>query len=56
VKKAKAIINRNIELLHPIVKKDRPMVGIEPSAILTFRDEYIDLATDENLGAGKIIE
>jgi len=29
------------------------MIGIEPSAILTFRDEYIDLATDENLTKAK---
>ena len=34
--------------MHPIVNKDRPLIGIEPSAIFTFRDEYIDLATDEN--------
>jgi len=53
VRKAKEIINKNIELLHPVVTDDRPMVGIEPSAILTFRDEYIDLATDENLTKAK---
>ncbi|HEX7903110.1 MAG TPA: FAD-binding oxidoreductase, partial [Chitinophagaceae bacterium] len=27
---------------------DAPIVGIEPSAILTLRDEYIDLATEQN--------
>jgi Fe-S oxidoreductase len=48
VRKAKAIVNKNIELLHPVVSAETPMIGIEPSAILTFRDEYIDLATDEN--------
>jgi Fe-S oxidoreductase len=26
---------------------ETPLIGIEPSAILTFRDEYPDLATDE---------
>ncbi len=31
------------------------MIGIEPSAILTFRDEYIDLATDENLSKAKAL-
>ncbi len=55
VRKAKAIINKNIELLHPIVSDEVPMVGIEPSAILTFRDEYIDLATDENLTKAKAL-
>ena len=55
VKKAKKIINRNIELLHPIVNKDRPLIGIEPSAIFTFRDEYIDLATNENWEKAKAL-
>ncbi|MGB3005774.1 MAG: FAD-linked oxidase C-terminal domain-containing protein, partial [Chitinophagaceae bacterium] len=53
VRKAKKIINRNIELLYPVVSETYPMIGIEPSAILTFRDEYIDLATDENLMKAK---
>ena len=53
VRKAKTIINTNIELLHPVVNASTPMIGIEPSAILTFRDEYIDLATDENLAKAK---
>jgi Fe-S oxidoreductase len=30
-----------------------PLIGIEPSAILTFRDEYPDLAEDELLDAAK---
>ena len=29
------------------------MIGIEPSAILTFRDEYPDLATDNNFEAAQ---
>jgi FAD/FMN-containing dehydrogenase/Fe-S oxidoreductase len=53
VRKAKEIINKNIELLHPVISDDTPMIGIEPSAILTFRDEYIDLATDGNLSKAK---
>ncbi|MEO7394752.1 MAG: FAD-linked oxidase C-terminal domain-containing protein, partial [Chitinophagaceae bacterium] len=53
VRKAKEIINKNIELLHPVVSAATPMIGIEPSAILTFRDEYIDLATDDNLTKAK---
>ncbi len=30
-----------------------PLIGIEPSAILTFRDEYIDLANDNNFEKAK---
>jgi Fe-S oxidoreductase len=35
------------------VNSETPLIGIEPSAILTFRDEYIDLADDENFNAAK---
>ncbi|TLX77496.1 FAD-binding oxidoreductase [Labilibacter sediminis] len=44
IKKAKRIANRNIELLAPMVSPLSPLIGIEPSAVLTFRDEYINLA------------
>jgi len=43
VKKAKQIANKNILLLKDIITKQMPLVGIEPSAILTFRDEYTEL-------------
>jgi Fe-S oxidoreductase len=36
-------------LLHPLITAETPLIGIEPSAILTFRDEYVDLADDEHL-------
>lgn len=55
VRKAKAIANKNIELLHPVISAEIPLIGIEPSAILTFRDEYIDLATDENFAKAKAL-
>lgn len=44
---AKKIANKNIRLLAPLINADTPLLGIEPSAILTFRDEYIDLADDD---------
>ncbi len=47
IKKAKKIANRNIELLAPMVSSLSPLVGIEPSAVLSFRDEYIDLVNDD---------
>jgi len=47
VRKAKEIANKNISLLYPVITEETPLIGIEPSAILTFRDEYIDLADDD---------
>ena len=49
VRKAKKIANENIALLSPLISDNNPLIGIEPSAILTFRDEYIDLADDNQL-------
>lgn len=49
VRKAKIIANKNIELLSTVVSDKSPLIGIEPSAILTFRDEYPDLASDQNV-------
>lgn len=53
VREAKKIVNKNLELLGPVISEDAPLVGIEPSAILTFRDEYPDLADDAQLAAAK---
>jgi Fe-S oxidoreductase len=53
VRKAKLIANKNIELLGSLVTEANPIVGLEPSAILTFRDEYPDLASDANLVQAK---
>jgi FAD/FMN-containing dehydrogenase/Fe-S oxidoreductase len=47
LKKAKRIANRNIEILAPMVSSQSPLIGIEPSAILTFRDEYVNLVKEE---------
>jgi Fe-S oxidoreductase len=44
LRKARKIANQNIRLLADLIDENTPLVGIEPSAILTFRDEYIDLA------------
>ncbi len=43
VKKAKQIAQSNVLLLKDVISGQSPLVGIEPSAILTFRDEYIEL-------------
>ncbi|MEO7119927.1 MAG: FAD-binding and (Fe-S)-binding domain-containing protein, partial [Ginsengibacter sp.] len=52
---AKVIANKNITSLCKIISAETPLIGIEPSAILTFRDEYIDLANDENFVAAKTL-
>lgn len=49
IRTAKKIVNKNIETLSKLVADDCPLIGIEPSAILSFRDEYPDLSTNENL-------
>ncbi len=51
VRDAQKIANENIELLFPLISEETPLIGVEPSSILTFRDEYPDLAYDKNLEA-----
>jgi len=47
LEEAKAIANKNVGTFAPIVTAGIPLIGLEPSAILTFRDEYIRLADDK---------
>jgi FAD/FMN-containing dehydrogenase/Fe-S oxidoreductase len=47
IRRAKKIAENNVILLKDIVSVDKPLVGIEPSAILSFRDEYPDLLQGE---------
>ena len=44
---AKNIANKNITIFKNLINNNAPLVGIEPSAILTFRDEYLRLADDK---------
>ncbi|MEI6678439.1 MAG: FAD-linked oxidase C-terminal domain-containing protein [Mariniphaga sp.] len=46
VREAKKIATDNILLLKDIITSKTPLIGIEPSTILTFRDEYPDLVED----------
>ncbi|WP_232324717.1 FAD-binding and (Fe-S)-binding domain-containing protein [Pedobacter cryoconitis] len=43
LRKAKKIAQHNVFHLSKIITDQTPLIGIEPSAILTFRDEYVDL-------------
>jgi FAD/FMN-containing dehydrogenase/Fe-S oxidoreductase len=44
LRSAKKSIRKNIQALSPVISKELPLIGIEPSAILGFRDEYPELA------------
>ncbi len=43
VREAQTLAVKNVEMLANLISDDTPLIGIEPSAILTFRDEYLDL-------------
>lgn len=47
LERAKTVANKNIAVFKDLVSKESPLLGIEPSAILTFRDEYLKLADDK---------
>lgn len=47
LRNAKKIANENISLLKDIINEKTPLVGIEVSAILSFRDEYLDLVDSD---------
>lgn len=44
LRQAKQLAKQNVQTFAPLVNADSPLVGIEPSALLSFRDEYLDLA------------
>lgn len=45
---ARKCAKKNLALLKDCVTEETPLVGIEPSCILSFRDEYPDLVSPEN--------
>ncbi len=47
LKEAKKIAIENVMLLKDLVSDNTPLLGIEPSAILTLRDEYLTLVPKE---------
>jgi FAD/FMN-containing dehydrogenase/Fe-S oxidoreductase len=47
LKQAKTLADRNVMALRDLVTDETPLVGLEPSAILTFRDEYPDLVSPD---------
>ncbi len=47
LEQAKVLANHNINALSSKVSDSCPIIGLEPSAILSFRDEYIDLSDNK---------
>ncbi|PUZ25700.1 FAD-binding oxidoreductase [Chitinophaga parva] len=48
LRKARTLAETNVQLFSSLISGNTPLLGIEPSAILSFRDEYPDLV-HENL-------
>ncbi|TRZ45297.1 FAD-binding and (Fe-S)-binding domain-containing protein [Robertkochia solimangrovi] len=46
LEQAKKCADENILNLKKLIKNEIPVIGLEPSAILTFRDEYLRMAED----------
>ncbi len=47
LKQAKKLANYNVGVFEGIISDRTPLIGLEPSAILTFRDEYLRLADNK---------
>jgi FAD/FMN-containing dehydrogenase/Fe-S oxidoreductase len=52
---AAKLATRNVELLKDVVSSQNPLLGIEPSAILGFRDEIPDLVPERLVEAAKTL-
>jgi FAD/FMN-containing dehydrogenase/Fe-S oxidoreductase len=53
IRDAQKIARKNVELLKDLISSETPLLGIEPSGILGFRDEYIKLVDKENRPAAE---
>jgi FAD/FMN-containing dehydrogenase/Fe-S oxidoreductase len=49
VEEARACASKNVEALSPYLDRGFPVLGCEPSCLLTFRDEYLDLLRGEGV-------
>src|SRR5688572_5631623 len=55
LEEARTLAKKNVALFKDRISHETPLIGVEPSAILTFRDEYPDLLRgDEKEAARKI--
>ena len=53
IREAQTLATRNVELLHGIITDSEPLIGLEPSAILGFRDEFPDLVPPQLKGPAR---
>ena len=49
LKEAKKLVDKNLQRLQPFLNENLPIIGLEPSAILSFRDEYKRLNNNKPL-------
>jgi len=47
IREAKKLAIKNVAVFKDLINEETPLLGIEPSAILCFRDEYPDLVEDK---------
>ena len=47
VRQATKIATKNVKALHSIINSDTPLIGIEPSCLLTLRDEYLSFNNED---------
>lgn len=47
LRKARGIAEKNIRIFSNVINENTPLLGVEPSAILSFRDEYPDLVQED---------
>ena len=55
LEEARNLAMKNVAMYKDVVSADSPLIGVEPSAILTFRDEYPDLLRGEEKQAARQI-
>jgi FAD/FMN-containing dehydrogenase/Fe-S oxidoreductase len=55
LKEARDLAKANVSIFKDVITAESPLIGVEPSAILTFRDEYPDLLRNEEKEAAKKI-
>lgn len=55
LKEAQAIARKNVAIFAELISEKTPLLGIEPSAILSFRDEYPKLVAENEREKAKVL-
>jgi FAD/FMN-containing dehydrogenase/Fe-S oxidoreductase len=55
LEESRRLARKNVSIFKDIITSDTPLIGVEPSAILTFRDEYPDLLRGKEKDYAKAI-